>query len=192
MRLRHRIFFRVPVSATLAFNPLWPICDFPAATSAPTVFVSNLLYLRCISCLRTNSYCFSEKFARSTASDAPIAKPSTCTYHESFYLKYTLQTTIFKNLFIVALRNSRGNSWLYSFCKAISISRLQDILWFHPVLEQCFQFFLWLTKQYPENWSAKVAADALCKIVEGKGKPMDNERCLLVLSNFLTWWFRTK
>ena len=35
----------------------------------------------------------------------------------------------------------------------------------------------WLTNQYPENWSAKVAADALCKIVEGKGKPLDNERC---------------
>ena len=36
----------------------------------------------------------------------------------------------------------------------------------------------WLTNQYPENWSAKVAADALCKIIEGKGKPLDSERCL--------------
>ena len=28
-----------------------------------------------------------------------------------------------------------------------------------------------LANQYPENWSAKVAADALCKIIEGKSKP---------------------
>ena len=34
----------------------------------------------------------------------------------------------------------------------------------------------WLTNQYPENWSAKVAADSLCKIIEGKGKFMDSER----------------
>ena len=34
-----------------------------------------------ISCLRPNSYSFSYKFARITARDAPIAKPSTCTYH---------------------------------------------------------------------------------------------------------------
>ena len=36
----------------------------------------------------------------------------------------------------------------------------------------------WLTNQYPENWSAKVASEALCKIIEGKGKPLDSERCL--------------
>ena len=36
----------------------------------------------------------------------------------------------------------------------------------------------WLTNQYPENWSAKVASDALCKTIEGKGKPLDSERCL--------------
>ena len=40
----------------------------------------------------------------------------------------------------------------------------------------------WLTNQYPENWSAKVASDALCKIIEGKGKPLDSERCLSVQS----------
>ena len=34
----------------------------------------------------------------------------------------------------------------------------------------------------PENWSAKVASDALCKIMEGKGKPLDSERCLSVQS----------
>ena len=36
----------------------------------------------------------------------------------------------------------------------------------------------WLTNQYPENWSAKVAADALCKIIEDKGEPLDSERSL--------------
>ena len=36
----------------------------------------------------------------------------------------------------------------------------------------------WLTNQYPDNWSAKVASDALCKTIVGKGKPMDTERCL--------------
>ena len=36
----------------------------------------------------------------------------------------------------------------------------------------------WLTNQYPENWSEKVASDALCKIIEGKGKPLDSERGL--------------
>ena len=34
----------------------------------------------------------------------------------------------------------------------------------------------WLTNQYVENWSAKVAADSLCKIIEGKGKTVDNEK----------------
>ena len=33
-----------------------------------------------------------------------------------------------------------------------------------------------------ENWSTKVASDALCKIIEGKGKPLDSERCLSVQS----------
>ena len=32
----------------------------------------------------------------------------------------------------------------------------------------------WLTNQYPENWSANVAADALCKIIEAKGKSVDS------------------
>ena len=32
----------------------------------------------------------------------------------------------------------------------------------------------WLTNQYPENWSAKVASNASCKIIEVKGKPLDN------------------
>ena len=36
----------------------------------------------------------------------------------------------------------------------------------------------WLTNQNPQNWSVKVASDALCKIIEGKGKPLDSERCL--------------
>ena len=36
----------------------------------------------------------------------------------------------------------------------------------------------WLKNQYTENWSAKVASDALFKIIEGKGKPLDSERCL--------------
>ena len=36
----------------------------------------------------------------------------------------------------------------------------------------------WLTNQYPENWSAKVASEALCKVIGGKGKPLDSERCL--------------
>ena len=40
----------------------------------------------------------------------------------------------------------------------------------------------WLTNQYPENWSAKVASDALCKIIDGKCKPLDSERCLSVQS----------
>ena len=34
----------------------------------------------------------------------------------------------------------------------------------------------WLTNQYPENWSANVAAEALCKILEGKVKPLATER----------------
>ena len=36
----------------------------------------------------------------------------------------------------------------------------------------------WLTNQYPENCSAKVAADDLRKTIEGKDKPLDSERCL--------------
>ena len=40
----------------------------------------------------------------------------------------------------------------------------------------------WLTNLYPENWSANVVSDALCKIIEGKGKPLDSERCLSVQS----------
>ena len=36
--------------------------------------------------------------------------------------------------------------------------------------------------QYPENWSAKVASDPLCKIIEGKGKPLDSDRGLSVHS----------
>ena len=40
----------------------------------------------------------------------------------------------------------------------------------------------WLTNQYPENWSAKVASDALCKFIEGKGEPLDSERCLSIQS----------
>ena len=36
----------------------------------------------------------------------------------------------------------------------------------------------WLTNQYPANWSTKVAADTLCKIIESKGEPLDSERCL--------------
>ena len=40
----------------------------------------------------------------------------------------------------------------------------------------------WLTNQYPENWSAKVASDALCKIIEGKGKHLDSDRGLSVQS----------
>ena len=40
----------------------------------------------------------------------------------------------------------------------------------------------WLTNQYPENWSAKVASDALCKIIEGKGKPLDDERRLSTIT----------
>ena len=33
-----------------------------------------------------------------------------------------------------------------------------------------------MTNQYPVIWSANVAADALHKIIEGKGKSMDSER----------------
>ena len=40
----------------------------------------------------------------------------------------------------------------------------------------------WRTNQYHENWSAKVASDALYKIIEAKGKPLDSERCLSVQS----------
>ena len=40
----------------------------------------------------------------------------------------------------------------------------------------------WLTNQYPEIWFAKLASDALCKIIEGKGKPLKSERCLSVQS----------
>ena len=36
----------------------------------------------------------------------------------------------------------------------------------------------WLTNQYPENWSAKVASGALWKSIDSKGKPLDSERCL--------------
>ena len=39
-----------------------------------------------------------------------------------------------------------------------------------------------LKNQYPENCSAKLASDALCKIIEGKGKPLDSERCLSIQS----------
>ena len=40
----------------------------------------------------------------------------------------------------------------------------------------------WLTNQYPKILSAKVASDALCKIIEGKGKPLDSGRCLSIQS----------
>ena len=40
----------------------------------------------------------------------------------------------------------------------------------------------WLTNQYPETWFAKVASDALCKIIEGKGKPLESQRCLSIQS----------
>ena len=59
----------------------------------------------------------------------------------------------------------RSTSSWEQFDKAMEINRAQ-----------------WLTNQYPENWSAKVASDALCKIIEGKGKPLDSERCLSVQS----------
>ena len=36
----------------------------------------------------------------------------------------------------------------------------------------------WLTNQYPGNWSAKMALNALCKIIEDRVKPLDSERCL--------------
>ena len=81
-----------------------------------------------ITCLRANSYSFSHKFARITARDAPIAKPSTYLYHELLHLKYTLLTAIFKSLFMVALLISGGDSWLYSFCKAISIASFRGTL----------------------------------------------------------------
>ena len=35
---------------------------------------------------------------------------------------------------------------------------------------------LWLKNHYPENCSAMVAADDLCKVIEGKGKPLDSAR----------------
>ena len=85
-----------------------------------------------ISCLRANSYSSSHKFARITARDAPIPEPSTCTYHESLHLKYTLLTAIFKSLFMVARWISGGDSWLYSFCEAISIyiaSSVNSFVW---------------------------------------------------------------
>ena len=34
----------------------------------------------------------------------------------------------------------------------------------------------WLKNHCPENWSANIAADGLCKIIVCKGKPLDNER----------------
>ena len=40
----------------------------------------------------------------------------------------------------------------------------------------------WLTNQYPANRSTKMAADALCKIIEIKGEPLDSERCLSIQS----------
>ena len=33
----------------------------------------------------------------------------------------------------------------------------------------------WLRKIYLENWSAQMAADAFCKIIEGKSKTLDSE-----------------
>ena len=33
-----------------------------------------------------------------------------------------------------------------------------------------------LKNQHSKNWSAKVAAEALCKIIESKGEPLDSER----------------
>ena len=39
-----------------------------------------------------------------------------------------------------------------------------------------------LTNRHAEIWSAKVASDTLCKIIEGKGKPLDSERCLSIQS----------
>ena len=72
----------------------------------PTPFLSMICCISVpigISCLGANSYSFIHKFVRITARDVPIAKPSTCTYHESLHLKYTLLTAIFKSLFMVAL-----------------------------------------------------------------------------------------
>ena len=62
-------------------------------------------------------------------------------------------------------RDFRSASNLEHFDKAIETNRAQ-----------------WLSNQYPESWSANVVADALCKIIEGKGMPLGSERSSLNLS----------
>ena len=68
------------------------------------------------------SYCFSQRFAKMTARDAPIAKPSFWTYHISLHLKWTWLTAMFNSLFMVFLAIDGGSSCSYSFLRAMSIA----------------------------------------------------------------------
>ena len=145
----------LPVSATIAFNSFDLYVTFLLQHGHKPFlsFIGCICVPTGISSLRAHSYSFSQKFARITAMGVPIARPSTCTYHESLHVKYTLLTAIFKNFFVAALCISGEKSWLYSFCMEISFPSFsgtigykgshQKILCFHPDLEQCFQLFLW-------------------------------------------------
>ena len=157
MRIRHRIFFRNlddtsfgNSSIQLPLIYMW----FPAETWAQP-FLSLICCISVptgISCLRANSYSFSHKFARITARDAPIAEPSTCTYHESIHVKYILLTAVFKSLFMLLFEFQEETPGCTASVKQFqlppSVERCytnfshQEILWFHPDLEQCFQLFL--------------------------------------------------
>ena len=147
----------IPVSATLAFNPLWSICDFPAATWAQPVFVINLLYLRShlyflflvLEQTRTLSAIKLPKLQRGTR---PLLN------HQ---LVHTMKHYTWNILWWPPF--SKSFSWLlFEFqeetpgCTA-SVKQFQlplsgerwctnfshhEILWFHPDLEGCFHLFL--------------------------------------------------
>ena len=74
------------------------------------------------------SYSLSLKFANITAREAPIAKPSFCTYHKPLHLKCTLLTAKFSSFFIVLRDNSRWLICSYNLLRAISTASFSGTL----------------------------------------------------------------
>ena len=66
--------------------------------------------------------------ANITAREAPIAKPSFCTYHKPLHLKCTLVTAKFSSFFIVLRDVSGGLTCSYNLLMAISTAPLSGTL----------------------------------------------------------------
>ena len=74
------------------------------------------------------SYSLSQKLANITAREAPIAKPSFCTYHKPLHLKCTLLTAKFSSFFIVLRDVSGGLTCSYNLLGAFSTASLSGTL----------------------------------------------------------------